>query len=98
MFSERISKMFEQHGESFTVKGNTCHGFFKILDSGTLNSYLDSVESMGVVKPGLALITIADAVISVNDTIIRDGRTYTVLKTALHRIGDTAVVKMVILS
>ena len=98
MFLERVMKKFELYGESFTVGGNTYHGVFKILDSGTLNSYLDSVEAMGVMKPGLALITRGDAVINVNNTITRDGRIYTVLKTALHRIGDSAVVKMVILS
>ncbi len=49
-------------------------------------------------RPGLLLVTRADASIAVNDTITRDGRTYTVLKTSLHRIGDTSVVKIVILS
>ena len=98
MFHERLLKKFQQFGEAFTVNGNTYRGVFKVLDSGTFNSYLDSVESMSVIKPGLALITQGDAIISVNDTITRDGRTYTVLKTAVHRMGDTGVVKMVILS
>ena len=98
MLVERFQKKLSQFGEAFTVGSNTYRGIFKILDSGTLNSYLDSVEAMGVTKPGLSLVTQADAIINVNNTIIRDGRTYTVLKTALHKIGDTAVFKMVILS
>ena len=43
MFFERVLEKFERYGESFSVGTNTYHGVFKILDSGTLNSYLDSV-------------------------------------------------------
>jgi hypothetical protein len=59
---------------------------------------IDDVEVMGVTHPALLLVTGPDVPISIGNTITRDNRTYTVLKTALHRIGDTAAVKTAILS
>lgn len=97
-FAERIAKKLAGFGEQFTVDGTTYKGVFKMLDSGTLRTYLDDVEVMGVVHPALLLVTQAAVPIVVDDTITRDGRTYSVLKTSLHRIGDTSVVKIVILS
>ena len=97
-FAERIAKKLAVFGEQFTVNGTSHLGVFKILDSGTMNVYLDDVERMGVMHPALLLVTGPDVSIAPDDTVTRDGRTYTVLKTSLHRIGDTSVVKVVILS
>lgn len=97
-FLERIARKLADFGEQFTVDSVNYRGVFKALDSGTLRAYLDDVEMMGVTHPALLLITGPDVPIAVSDTITRDSRTYTVLKTALHRIGDTSVMKMVILS
>jgi hypothetical protein len=98
MFLERLINKLAKVGEQFTVGANTYRGVFKVLDTGTMRNYLDDVEVMGVVRPGLLLTTRGDAVISVGDTIARDGRTYEVLKTSQHRIGSVAVVKLVILA
>jgi len=98
MFLDRLINKLAKVGEQFTVGANTYRGVFKSLDSGTMHVYLDDVEVMGVVRPGLLLTTRGDAVISVGDTITRDSRTYEVLKTSLHRIGGVAVVKLVILA
>jgi hypothetical protein len=97
-FLQRIKKKLGIAGEEFTIGANTYTGAFRILDSGTLRNYLDDVEIMGVTKPALLLVTDADAAISVSDTITRDGRTYTVLKTSTHRIGGAAMVKIAILT
>lgn len=97
-FIERIAKKIANFGESFTLNGVTYKGVFKLLDSGTMRTYLDDVEMMGVVHPGLLLVTGVDVPISEDNTLTRDSRTYTVLKTALHRIGNTTVVKIAILS
>lgn len=97
-FAERIASKLTRFGEEFQIDGVAYRGIFKPLDSGTLNTYLDDVEKMGVTHPALLLVTGADVPIDLNDSITRDGRTYSVLKTALHRIGDTPVVKIVILS
>lgn len=94
----RFKKKLEKAGEQFTVNGNTYRGIFRILDSGTMRTYLDDVETMAVVRPGLLLVTQSDAAIAVDDTITRDGRTYTVLKTSNHRIGEITVVKVAVLS
>ena len=98
MFVERIASKLEKFGEQFTCDGNTYDGIFRILDTGTMRIYLDDVEIMGVVKPGLMLVTEPDADIEVDDTITRDGRVYTVLKQSLHRISGTSVVMIVILA
>jgi hypothetical protein len=95
---DRIKKKFARHGEQFTVGANTYRGVFSVLNSGTMSSYLDDVEKMGVTRPGLLLVTQGDASIAVNDQITRDSRTYTVLKVSNHRIGDTTVVKIAILA
>jgi hypothetical protein len=97
-FAERIATKLARLGEQFTLNGTTYRGVFKALDSGTMRTYLDDVEMMGVVHPALLLITGPSVVINVNDTITRDGRVYSVLKTSLHRIGDTPVAQLAILS
>ncbi len=94
----RVLVGLRRAGEEFTVGSNTCRGVFRTLDSGTMRTYLDDVEVMGVTRPGLLLVTRADAAIGVNDTITRDGRTYTVLKVSTHRVGGVAVVKQAILA
>lgn len=97
-FAERIASKLSRFGEPFVVGGVTYKGVFKPLDSGTINVYLDDVEKMGVTHPGLFLVTAPDVPIKAQDSITRDDRTYSVLKTSLHRIGDTPVVKIAILS
>lgn len=97
-FAERIASKLARFGEQFTVNGTTHRGVFKILDSGTLNAYLDDVERMAVTHPALLLVTEPTVTINVNDSITRDGRIYTVFKTALQRVGDAALAKVVILS
>lgn len=97
-FAERIARKLADFGEQFTLDDVTYHGVFKPVDSGTLRVYLDDVELMGVTHPALLLVTGPDVPIGTSDTITRDSRTYTVLKTAIHRIGSTAVMKMAILS
>lgn len=97
-FVDRIARKLADFGEQFTLDDTEYRGIFKPVDSGTLRVYLDDVELMGVTHPALLLVTGPDVPIAVNDTITRDNRVYTVLKTAIQRIGDTAVAKMAILS
>jgi len=94
---QRIANRLSKLGEAFTVGSNTYKGVFKPLDSGTLRTYLNDVEIMGIVNPGLLLITTPSAVININDTITRDSRTYTVLRSMVHRIAGVAVFRLVIL-
>jgi len=94
----RMLVALRRAGEEFTVGTNTYRGVFRVLDSGTMRSYLDDVEIMGVTRPALLLVTRPDAAVNVSDTITRDGRTYTVLKVGTHRVGGLAVVKQAILA
>jgi hypothetical protein len=98
VFNERAKAKLERYGEEFEIDSFPFRGVFRVLDSGTLRAYLDDVEAMAVVHPALLLITAGDTPIIVNDTITRDGRTYTVLKVSNHRIGDTTVVKLAVLA
>ncbi len=98
MFAKRILSKLNKYGEQFAIGSKTCRGFFRPLDAGTMRTYLDEVEVMGVVRPGLCLVTGGDASISLNDTISRDNRTYTVVKLYLHRIKGSVVLKTAILA
>ncbi len=97
-FAGRIARKLADFGEQFTLDSTQYRGIFRPLDSGTLRIYLDDVEMMAVTHPALLLVTGPDVPVSVSDTITRDSRVYTVLKSAIHRIGDTPVAKMAILS
>lgn len=97
-FVERIAKKIERFGEQFTVNSATHKGIFRTADIGTLRTYLNDIEMMGVVHPALLLVTKPDVAINLYDTISRDGRDYSVHKTALQHIGDTPVARIAILS
>jgi len=98
MFKRRLDEKIEAFGESYLLNGTTAQkGFFQQLDTGRMRIYLDDTEVAMLTRPGLFLLTSADSVIAVGDTITRDGRTYSVLKVSIQRIADTAVAKMAIL-
>jgi len=69
------------------------------LDSGNMNSFLDSVEQMGVVKPGL-LVEMAGSgsSVTVGDGFTRDGRAFVVLKTFPFRFNNELIYTRVLLS
>ncbi len=97
-YLERISRGMRRSGEAFQLSGTTYYGVFKLLDSGTMRTYLDDVEAMGVTRPGLTLVTDYNTPIAEDDSITRDGRTYTVLRVSVHRIGGVAVAKVAVLA
>lgn len=97
-FADRIARKLADFGEHFTLDSVTYQGIFRTLDGGTMRVYLDDVEMMAVTHPALLLVTGPGVPVDTDDTITRDGRTYSVLKTAIHRIGDKPVAKIAILS
>jgi len=97
-FVERIATKIERFGEQFTLNGAACRGIFRTADLGTLRTYLNDIEMMGVVHPALLLVTKPDVVINAYDTVTRDGRDHTVHKTVLQHIGDTPVARIAIMS
>ena len=97
MFETRIAKKLDKFGEQFTCDGNTYDGIFRVADTGTLRTYLDDSQMMGVNKPGLMLVTDPDADIERLDTITRDGIDYTAYEVSLHRISGIPALMIVIL-
>lgn len=97
-FAERLASKLDRFGEEYTANGDTHLGMFKLLDNGTMNLYLDDIERMGITHPALLLATKPDVGIGIGDTLTRNGRTYTVLKTAVHYIAGVAIVRIVILN
>lgn len=96
---ERVDKVFENHGEDFLINGTTpAKGFFQLLSNPRIATYFDGIEQDYFTRPGLALTVSADTTIAVDNTIARDGRTYTVKKISKHRVKNTVVVQMVILT
>jgi len=95
----RIDRKIAKHGEDFLVNGTTPEkGFFQVLDTGRMRAFLDDTEVMTVIRPALLLVTSSDAAIAVDDTILRDGRTYSVRKIFIERFGGTAMVKVAVLA
>ena len=97
-FAERFAEKLRRFGEEYVINGNTEAGMFKLLDTGNMSLYLDDIERMGITHPALMLATTPDVVIGVGDPLTRDGRAYTVLKTAVHRIAGEPVVRIAILN
>lgn len=96
---KRLERKLELFGETVSINGAfQIKAFVQVLDTGRMHAYLDDTEAAAVVRPGLLLVAAAGASISVNDTIARDGRTYTVRKLFVERVKDGAVVKIAILS
>lgn len=98
MVSDRIKGKIAQVGEplAFTKLAGGAGTFSvqaicQIASSGSLGSYLDDVEMMGVVHPGVMLTLSGDSGVIIDDAFTRDGRSYTVLKTFAHRIGSEVV-------
>lgn len=98
VLKQRVTKKVETWGEEFALGSNTYHGVFAVLGASAIRAYLDDVELMGVARPALMLVTGPEVPLAVNDHITRDGRTYVVLKTSNHRIGETIAVKIAILA
>ena len=97
-FAARAGRVFERFGEPFMLNGTVpAKGFFQQLDTGRMHIYLDDTECAMLVRPGLFLVVPGSAPVSVGNTIMRDGRTYEVLKVSNQRIRSETIVKIVIL-
>lgn len=95
----RVSKKISKYGEQFTINGTTsAKGFFQLLNTGTMHTFLDDTEAATIMRPALYLTTSADTPIAEGNTIARDGKSYTVRKVALQRFGQTVVIKIAVLA
>ena len=99
LFKKRMDDKLASFGEDYLLNGTTpLKGFFQQLDTGRMHIYLDDTEVAMLTRPGLFMVTSAGAAIAVGNTVARDGRTYTVLKTSEQKIAGVTVAKIAILA
>ena len=97
--SDRVKAKIERYGEKikFTKLGGVgaifwLMGVFQPLDTGTMNTYLDNTEVLGVARPGIkAVFDATQTAIAAADTFVRDGRTFEVLKVFYQRVSNEIV-------
>jgi len=98
-FKERVDKTFERYGESFLINDATpAKGFFQQLDQARMSMYFDSIEQASILRPALIVMVPADTSVAVNDTVVRDDRTYTVTKISKQRVKDSVVMQVLLLT
>lgn len=98
-YKERMDKAFSRFGEDILLNGTTpMKGFFQILDQNRMNAYFDSIEQGYINKPALIVMVAGDTLAAIGNTIVRDGRTYTVKKVSKIRIINTAVMQALLLT
>lgn len=80
-------------GQPFSVVG-----IVQPLDSGTMRTFLDDMESMGVARPGLKITCKGSATVIVDDEFTLDGRNFVVWKVFKHYLAGEVVAVTVIAS
>jgi len=94
----RADKVFEKVGQSFLINGTTpAKGIFMLLDKNRMHIFFDDVEQDMFERPALIVLVPAGTSIAVDDTVIQDGRTYTVAKVAKRRCRDEVISQFVLL-
>ena len=93
--ARRVSALFARYGETWTrIRAGVNHsqlGLFTPMDGQTLGTYFDGNESVGLLRPALALYSDgADTdPPAANDLFYQDGRLWTIRKTQVFRLGNT---------
>jgi hypothetical protein len=95
----RLEKAFDVYGEQFFINGTTsAKGFFQTLDQSRINTYFDSIEAAYIVKPAMMLLVPASTSLAVNNTVQRDGRTYTIKKIWKSRFKNSVIMQNAVLT
>lgn len=95
----RADKVFDKVGESFLINGTTpAKGIFMLLDKNRMHVFFDDVEQDMFDRPALIVLVPAGTSIAVGNSVIRDGRTYTVAKLAKRRYKDEVVSQFILLA
>ncbi len=98
-YKKRVTEQIDLHGEDFLVNGTAAaKGFFMLMDLTRLNTYFNSYEQAGLTKPALSLQVAADTSLEIDDTVDRDGRTYTVARLTQYRIHGEIVLQTAVLT
>ena len=103
-YARRVAGLFAQSACTQTViRAGISHDvqcFFEPMDNGTIGTYFDGNESVGLLHPGLMVWTQNTADIQVNDLFYYDaanrpgGGLYTVRKVQFFRQGDTPLLML----
>lgn len=101
--SDRVAATIDRLGEvvSFTklagASGSfTQQGIVQPLDSGTAQTYINDVDIMGIVRPGLKLTVKSTTTIVANDEFTRGGISCLVLRVFPHKVGNSIICYTVI--
>lgn len=99
LYKKRMDEKLAAFGEDYLLNGSTpLKGFFQQLDTGRMHIYLDDTEVAMLTRPGLFMVTSADATLAVGNTVTREGRTFMILKTSAQQIRNTTVARIAILA
>lgn len=98
LIADRLDKTVDRVGEtvSFTKLAGTA-GTYSVpaivrnAESGTVNTFADDTEKMGIARPALFLIFKSASTVQSDDTFSRDGRSFIVFKVFKQRIGADIV-------
>lgn len=99
-YRERLDALFGLYAEPLTIvrAGDNLSrlGLFEPMDNSTSSTFFDPNEQVGLQKPSQSLWMEATDnptdVCSLNDVYFRSGRLWTVRKTQVYNVGDTALV------
>lgn len=94
----RYNEILDFFGESVTIDSVVCQVMVRVFSSGEYGTWLDDIEAMGFVHPGLYMIAKAGASLAVTDTFVREGKTYEIYKLWMHRVNGVAVYQVAICS
>jgi hypothetical protein len=98
-FKERVDNMFAEHGESIMINDTIpAKGVFLMATLTTLNTFFDGVELSYLDRPALMLQMSADVALALEDSVTRDGRTFSVKKLFRYRYEDEPVMQAAILA
>ena len=96
---KRADRVFGKVGESFLINGTVpAKGIFMLLDKNRMHVFFDDAEQDMFDRPALIALVPADTQMAVNNTVLRDGRTYTVKRVAQRRYADEIVSQFVLLT
>lgn len=105
LVDDRIDGFIDRYGESldFTTLAGVVQspstvvtGIYRILDRGTMSTYLNDTEMLGVVRPGAIVFLKSDTTVVLSDVFSRDGRDYYILRILDVCFKDSVVFKFAI--
>lgn len=95
----RADGVFDRVEEQFLINGTTAaKGIIMLLDKNRMHVFFDDVEQDQFDRPALIVLAPADTQVAVNNTVTRDGRTYTVSRVAKRRYRDEVVSQFILLT